>query len=129
MGAEPVGRPQDLRSCGAQQSGPEPFAWSRMTAPTSPDPEWTRRRDRGVLTRTWGDELVVYDSRSGSTHLLDPLSTAVLAYLQERDGSASAISRALLAEFDADSEEDALAAVRSTLAKLRDLNLVQPAAR
>lgn len=100
-----------------------------MTAQLSTDPVWSRRRDLGVLQQTWGADIVVYDPMAGSTHLLDRLCAAVLEYLDERDGPASAIARSLRAEFEADSEEDVLAAVRGTLAKLHDIHLVQSAAQ
>jgi PqqD family protein of HPr-rel-A system len=101
-----------------------------MTLGPSSDAVWTRRQDRRpMLQRSWGEELVVYDPLSGGTHLLDPVAAAVLDYLSASDGSAAAIARALMADFDASCEEDVLAAVTSTLAKLRDIDLVQTAAQ
>lgn len=77
------------------------------------------------MQRNWGNETVVYDPPSGDTHLLDPVAAAILDRLRTSDASATAIAESLLAEFNADSEEDVLAAVQAALAKLRDIGLVQ----
>ena len=60
-----------------------------------------------------------------STHLLDPVAAAVLNHLSASDAPAMAIAESLLAEFNASSEEDVLAAVRAALARLRDIGLVR----
>ena len=88
---------------------------------------WGLCRGRGLMQRTWGNEVVVYDPRSGNTHLLDPVATAVLQHLNVSDRSAAAIAECLLTEFEADSEEDVLAAVHAALAKLQEIGLVQSA--
>lgn len=90
------------------------------------EPTWTLHRRSSLALRTWAGETVVYDSLPGSTHLLDPVSSAVVGFLRAQDGSASDIARAMSNEFEADAEEDVLGAVQAALAKLRDAGLIQP---
>lgn len=82
----------------------------------------------GLELRRWDDETVVYDSQPGSTHLLDPVSSAVFNHLIGREGSTLEIAEALAADFDANAEEEVLEAVRGALAKLRDAGLIQSSA-
>ena len=89
--------------------------------------KWVLCRGRSLLQRTWDEEAVVYDPFSGSTHLLDPVAAAVLHTLSAGDGSVTSITQSLLAEFEADSEEDVLASVHASLAKLQDIGLARSA--
>ena len=66
-------------------------------------------------TRCWGDQAVVYDDRTGHTHLLGALALEVLEVLQR-----SPLDRdALLERFDA-AERDA---VEKVLTKLVDVHI------
>jgi PqqD family protein of HPr-rel-A system len=89
---------------------------------------WSLVRRVGLELRNWDGQTVVYDSLPGSTHLLDPVASAVFDCLVDRDGSAREIARSLAADFGADAEEDVLVAVQGALAKLRHADLIQPAA-
>lgn len=51
----------------------------------------------------------------------------MLDSLIAREGTAVAIASALMLEFEAENEDDVLAAVRAALAKLWDIGLAQPA--
>lgn len=86
---------------------------------------WALCPGHSLMQRTWGDETVVYDPVSGNTHLLDAVATAILDRLSASDASATVIAERLRAEFETDSEEDALAAARAALASLRDIGLVR----
>jgi PqqD family protein of HPr-rel-A system len=88
---------------------------------------WSAQSDRGILQRTWDGEAVIYDPVAGSTHYLDSISAAVLGSLSTEPASAESIARSLLADFNADSVADVLAAVQAALAKLRQMGLIQPA--
>lgn len=88
---------------------------------------WTARPENDRLQRLWDGEAVIYDPRSGSTHYLDSVALAVLDRLRVEPASADEIARALCTELDAESEIDVLAAVRKTLANLRQMDLIRPA--
>lgn len=89
--------------------------------------KWRTQLKRDRVHREWDGEAVVYDPLSGSTHYLDSISVAVLDRLRAEPASAEEVTRALCTEFDADSEIDVLAAVRETLANLRQMDLIRPA--
>ncbi len=88
---------------------------------------WSVHPTRAALRRTWDGEAVVYDPVSGSTHYLDPVAAAVVGRLSASPASAASVSRSLLSEFDAGGEADLLAAVQDALAKLRQMDLIEPA--
>ena len=45
---------------------------------------WRVAPNANLIWRTWGDESVVFDPRSGDTHLLDTVSREVLALLEQQ---------------------------------------------
>jgi PqqD family protein of HPr-rel-A system len=89
---------------------------------------WCPVRPAVLLLRRWDDQTVVYDPLPGSTHLLDPVASAVFDCLLDRGASAQGIAKLLAPDFDADAEEDVLEAVLGALAKLRAADLIHPAA-
>lgn len=89
---------------------------------------WIARPERRAGQCTWDGESVIYDAVSGNTHYLEPVSATILRHLSAKPASAASICRSLRSEFDADSEADFLAAVQEVLAKLRQMDLIQPAA-
>jgi PqqD family protein of HPr-rel-A system len=91
------------------------------------EPSWRAQSGRGMLQRVWDGEAVIYDPFAGSTHHLDSFTTAVLGCLSSEPASAESIALCLSAELDAGSQADILAAVQEALAKLRQMDLIQPA--
>ena len=88
---------------------------------------WCAARPAELELRRWDGETVVYDPLPGSTHLLDPVASAVFDSLIGHDRSARDIATALAGEFEADAEEDVLEAVQAALARLRAADLIRSA--
>lgn len=87
---------------------------------------WSRvARDR-LLVRSWsGEEGVVYDTRSGDTHLLEPLALELLQRLEPQvPRSARALLDGLADIVLGDDPEAALAAVEQSLESMRRAGLV-----
>jgi PqqD family protein of HPr-rel-A system len=99
--------------------------------PMSPDlgrRVWRVARPASLELRRWDGETLVYDPFPGSTHLLDPVSSAVLDCLITADSSAREIARTLVADFGTEAEQDVLEAVQAALARLREADLIRSAA-
>ena len=88
---------------------------------------WVRNADSEFLSRSWSGEAVVYCPLTGDTHFLDIVSASVLMHVGDKPASAAAVAACLLADLEADSEPDALAAVQAALAKLHQMGLIRPA--
>lgn len=99
-----------------------------LSSPAHVATTWRLVRPNGLVLRRWDGETVVYDPLPGSTHRLDPIASAVLDCLIERDASALEISRSLAGDFGADAEEEVLEAVLLALAKLHHAGLIQTSA-
>ena len=74
--------------------------------------------------RSWGEENVAYDLLSGETHLLEPLSAELLRRLESGPNTSDELAAALAADFDFAPEDDVPALTATTLAKLRELGMV-----
>lgn len=74
--------------------------------------------------RYWSDEAVIYDLSSGSTHLLEPLSTELLRRLEAGPKTSDELAAALTADFDFSAEDDVPALTATALAKLRELGVI-----
>ena len=78
--------------------------------------------------REWDSELVVYDERSGDTHALDPLASAIVRSLQEQGRASlqelSARVSAALADSATYATEKSEDVVAEALAFLESLRLV-----
>lgn len=99
-----------------------------MSMPPEPGESlWCAARPAELELRRWDGETVVYDPLPGSTHLLDPVASAVFDCLIGHDRSARDIAIALTGEFEADAEEDVLEAVQAALARLRAADLIRSA--
>lgn len=76
--------------------------------------------------RAWGDEFVVFNRLSGSTHLLTAKAAKVLFLLEQRPGSALDLSNQLAADAGIETDSELLGHVESLLAELDELGLVEP---
>ena len=91
------------------------------------DTAWVRNANSEFLTCSWDGEAVVYRPLTGDTHFLEILSASVLMHVGDEPASGATIAASLLADFEADSEADVLAAAQAALAKLHELGLIRPA--
>ena len=76
------------------------------------------------VTRIWSDEAIAYNSLTGDTHLLEPLSTELLRRLDSGPKTSDELAAALAADFDFAPEDDVPTLTANALAKLRELGMV-----
>ena len=76
------------------------------------------------MIREWDDEIVIYDSRGGDTHLLDPVASAVLASLQRSPQTSGQLVPMMTREFEPAQDVDLVALTKAALVGLRNLGLV-----
>jgi PqqD family protein of HPr-rel-A system len=79
---------------------------------------------RTSVARHWSGETVIFDTRTGDTHLLDPLSSELLRRLEAGPKTSDELAAALAAEFDFAAEDDVPALTAGALAKLRELGMI-----
>jgi PqqD family protein of HPr-rel-A system len=77
--------------------------------------------------RIWDGECVVFDSRSGETHLLNPLAVEVLQTLEQGPADGSHLTRLIASTFALEAEPDLARAVDEVLTRLDELGLTEPA--
>ena len=86
---------------------------------------WRVIPGQALVYRCWDDDAVLYNDLTGATHLLGPAALCVLDTLRAAPADTSALSRAILAEFDVDA--DLLAEeLSSVLDSLVRLDLIEP---
>ncbi|MDI6749830.1 MAG: HPr-rel-A system PqqD family peptide chaperone [Pseudomonadota bacterium] len=77
------------------------------------------------LVKSWEDEAVAYDVLSGDTHLLDPLSLAVLVYLSDSVRPREEIVRHLASSFELPIDEHSRDYIHATLTRLETVGLLE----
>lgn len=75
--------------------------------------------------RRWGDEAVLYNELSGATHLVGPAALCLLEVLRHGPAGDTALTAALLAQFDIDASSLAQE-LASLLDSLVRLDLIEP---
>jgi PqqD family protein of HPr-rel-A system len=80
------------------------------------------------LWRRWDQQFVVFDTRSGDIHLLDPVAAEALRYLEESSATADELSRMLAASVDLEGEPDLSRYVAKLVGELDELGLIEPIA-
>lgn len=76
--------------------------------------------------RDWGADSVAFEAQSGQLFQFDPLTAAVLASIEQQEGSVNDIASALLADLpDADPHE-LRAAVTGVIEHVQQLGWVTP---
>lgn len=86
---------------------------------------WRVIHGQTLATRQWDDELIVFNSLSGATHVLGLGAALLLGVLQEGPASETSLAAALQAEFALD-EAEIDAELPQMLARLAKLELIQP---
>ncbi|MCA1979753.1 MAG: HPr-rel-A system PqqD family peptide chaperone [Thiobacillus sp.] len=80
------------------------------------------------LLKCWGDEAVVYDSGSGDTHYLKPLTLALYQTCREHPGfTADEIAAALAQRLDVDDTPQFRELAEDVLQHLRHVGLLESA--
>jgi len=75
--------------------------------------------------RHWDDESILYDCRSGQTHLLTALASAALQLLAERDLELHDLTDQLAGTWNLPDAEEFAAQIDTLLHQLEDLGLVE----
>ena len=86
---------------------------------------WQVTPGQTLAARQWDDELVVFNSLSGATHLLGLGATVLLGVLQQGPADETTLAVALQDEFELDGAEIG-AELPPMLARLAKLGLIQP---
>lgn len=81
---------------------------------------WRVIPGQSLRYRRWDDEAVLYNDLSGATHLLGPAALCLLEALRAGPANDTALSAALLAEFEVDASAlpEQLASLTDGLARL-----------
>jgi len=65
---------------------------------------WQLPASAELLWQTWDDEVIVFNTASGQTHLLDALSAASLREIENRPGDIGQLALRLAERFELDTE-------------------------
>ncbi|MFQ5958848.1 MAG: HPr-rel-A system PqqD family peptide chaperone [Alphaproteobacteria bacterium] len=98
-------------------------------SPDAQDDDGARwRLPEGVrlLWKTWGDEVVVFNTSSGQTHLLDPLSGAVLESIEASPMTVAQLTGRLAERFDLAPDADLARRAEAICSRFDDLGLADP---
>lgn len=79
--------------------------------------------DRFVI-KVWDDEAVAYDSLSGDTHLLDPLSATIIGLVAQSACSSEEIIHHLTVAYDMPADAHSLDYLHATLSRLKAIGLL-----
>ena len=86
---------------------------------------WRVSPDRELLIRQWSKELVVYDCRTGDTHLLEELASQVFLLLKHQPASSEAVVDHIAAHFALETDDDLVSEVHAILENLAILSLIR----
>lgn len=91
------------------------------------DIPWRVHPQADLRWRQWPDEqAVLYHPRSGETHLLNPISAAMLQTLQDQPLSLEQLIPLVLKRFDLPAAGDHVAQLQHCLAQFIELGLIEP---
>lgn len=90
-------------------------------------PAWTISHLGTFTWQSWDDdEIVVYHSASGATHVLTPPAAAVIQELEQSDLRQEEIVERVAKTLDCDSDEHFTDQVRQLLEEFDQLGLIEP---
>lgn len=87
--------------------------------------KWGLISDQALHFRSWDDEFVVYNSRSGDTHLLGSVAAQILLKLQQAPSNSATLAESLAPLLHADRDDDVVAQIEHILADLDTLALIE----
>ena len=85
---------------------------------------WARTVSAELHWASWDEEEVVYDTASGDTHVVDPVTALLLKKLQSAPARTRELADLVAAELKTDSGDELLARVYRSLLGLRTLSLI-----
>ncbi|MBN8507432.1 MAG: HPr-rel-A system PqqD family peptide chaperone [Burkholderiales bacterium] len=96
-----------------------------MADPRSESSRWAASPLADLAWRSWGDDYVAFESRSGQLVELSVLGAATMACLEERPGTIAELAEALAADLGQAVDAEFLAAVEQTVLQFRRLGWVE----
>ena len=85
---------------------------------------WKIDRDAGLKVRHWGEDVVVFNPRSGHTHFLDEVSGRLLQWLAEQPRTEDELVRLMAAELGLPADAEVQAPLHMWLRQLDELGLI-----
>jgi len=82
-----------------------------------------------LIFKNWNDGVVVFNVRSGNTHLLNPVTVQILKILTEQPRDVAQIAERLATENDTSVDDELLAELEKALLQLDELGLIEPASQ
>lgn len=84
------------------------------------------RQQLALHWRDWGEDSVVYDSRSGQTHQFAPLAAAVMAYFEEHACSFDELSAAIAGDLGMPVDNALRSALTAIVEEFHRLGWIEP---
>ena len=81
------------------------------------------------LSVRWDQETVLFDPRSGDTHLLNAMAAAALSALQRGPTDAYELTQHLAGSFEESADDSLASGVEELIAQLVELGLIEPCDR
>jgi PqqD family protein of HPr-rel-A system len=94
----------------------------------SPVRRWRAPGGPALLWRRWDQQSVVFDTRSGDIHLLDPVAADVLRCLKAAATSFDELSQRFRGSLGLDSERELSEYLAKLVRELDELGLIEPVA-
>ena len=89
--------------------------------------QWRCPNGRKFVLREWGNEVVLYDTAAGDTHLITFNASQILQQILEQPSTLSELAANTIAA-DAESADDLLVELVSVVNALHKLGLIEPGA-
>ena len=86
---------------------------------------WRLESPNDLIDREWDGEIVVLNTKTGSTHLLEPSSAVIYRALQAGPQTDAALVEQLTPELDTANPDDARAIVEAALLQFLRLGLIE----
>ena len=86
---------------------------------------WRIVPDFVLYWRLWEDQYIVYNSGSGHTHVLDPLTAFLIQQITKHDCGTAELIQQLRALLDIEVKEESDQKLRQTLLRLEQLGLIE----
>lgn len=84
---------------------------------------WTTPR---LVWKSWGEEIIVFNTASGNTHLLSPVAAQALRKLEQNPATIFELSGELAGSASVDADEEFIQHVEKLITNLDELGLVEP---
>lgn len=86
---------------------------------------WRTIRDDAFLFRAWDDEVVIYNSLSGDTHIIDRTAAQILQTLQQTPSDVGTLAQLVAAELQCEPGDELSQDIESVLSDMAALSLVE----